>query len=126
MLTSSVATVGPPRKGSAHSDELCPVEPRSLECVYHAVKHAIEEEALAAGQRGLDVVVLLPSAIFGELDVKAGTGFLVVAVGNRMLPFYVDGLANVVDADDSREPISWLPSAARPVSATSSAATTWE
>ena len=100
VLTGSVATVGPPRDGRSHSDELDPAEPRSLACVYHAVKHAIEAEVLGAGRAGQDVVVLLPSAIFGELDVKAGTGFLIVAVGNRSLPFFVDGPANVVDADD--------------------------
>lgn len=100
VLTSSVATVGPPGPGRELSDERDPVEPRSLRSVYYAVKATIEDEAMAARREGLDVVVLCPSAIFGELDVKAGTGFLVVALGNGALPFYVDGRTNVVDADD--------------------------
>jgi dihydroflavonol-4-reductase len=100
VLTSSVATIGPPREGRPYSDERDAVEPASLGGVYHAVKAAIEEEVLTAGRSGLDVVVVVPTAIVGELDVKAGTGALIVGVGNRALPFMVDGPTNVVDADD--------------------------
>ncbi len=99
VLTSSVATVGPPDFGRSHSVETDLVDPRAAECVYHAVKIAIEQEAQAACEQGLDVVTLCPSGIFGELDVKAGTGFLIVALGNGALPFYVEGKINVVDAD---------------------------
>lgn len=100
VLTSSVATVGPPRAGQRCSDERDRVERRTLGCVYHAVKSAIEDEVLAAGRRGLDVVLVCPTAVFGELDVKAGTGFVIVALGRRKLPLYVEGKTNLVDADD--------------------------
>lgn len=100
VLTGTVATVGPPGDGRARSNEHDRAEPRSLRCVYHAVKAAIEAEALAANGRDLEVVVLNPTGIFGELDVKAGTGFLIVAVGNGLLPFFVEGKTNVIDADD--------------------------
>lgn len=96
VLTSSIATVGPPERG-VRSTEDDPIDPTSLGSVYHRVKLAIEQEALASG---LDVVVLLPTGIVGELDVKAGTGFLFVALGNGMLPFFVEGKTNVIDADD--------------------------
>ncbi len=96
VLTSSVSTVGPPRFGE-RSTERDPFDPKAMGSVYHRVKLAIEEEALGSG---LDVVVLLPTAIFGELDVKAGTGFLIVALANDALPYFVEGRANVVDADD--------------------------
>lgn len=99
VLTSSVATIGPPDFGREHSIETDLVDPRAAECVYHAVKIAIEQEAQAACEQGLDVVTLCPSGIFGELDVKAGTGFLIVALGNGALPFYVESKINVVDAD---------------------------
>ncbi len=98
VLTSSIATVGPPSaRGEQRSTESDPFDPRALRSVYHRVKLAIEDEVLASR---LDVVILLPTAILGELDVKAGTGFLVVALGNDKLPFYVEGRANVIDADD--------------------------
>jgi dihydroflavonol-4-reductase len=100
VLTSSSATIGPPRAGRTLSDEQDGVEPRSLAGVYHAVKAAIEDEVLAVAKTGLEVILLLPTAIFGELDVKAGTGFLIVAVGRRALPFLIEGPVNVVDADD--------------------------
>ncbi len=100
VLTSSIATVGPPLRGACYSNEQDPIEPRSLLGVYHAVKAGIEEEVLDAYHSGLDVVVVIPTAIFGELDVKAGTGSLIVAVGNQTLPFRIDGKVNLVDADD--------------------------
>ncbi len=100
VLTSSVATIGPPGSGRAYSDERDRADPASLAGVYHSVKAAIEQEVLLAGRSGLDAVVVVPTAVFGELDVKAGTGSLIVAVGNRSLPFRIDGPTNVVDADD--------------------------
>ena len=100
VLTSSVALVGPPAPGRQLSDERDEADPASLRCVYHAVKAAIESEARLACYDGLDVVVLRPTAVFGELDVKAGTGFVVVAVGRQQLGFFVEGRVNVVDADD--------------------------
>jgi dihydroflavonol-4-reductase len=100
VLTSSIATIGPPRAGKGYSDERDFPDATSLACVYHAVKAAVEEAALAAPTAGPDVVALVPTAVMGELDVKAGTGSLIVAVGNRALPFRVDGPTNLVDADD--------------------------
>lgn len=96
VLTSSVATIGAPPDGRSLADERDVLE--HPPAVYHAVKLAIEDEARRAHRRGLDVVVLCPSGVLGALDVKAGTGFLVVALGNDRLPFYVDGKLNVVDA----------------------------
>ncbi len=100
VLTSSVSTVGPPGPGRELSDERDPMAPQAHDSVYFAVKYAIEQEALAALATGLDVVVTLPTGIVGELDVKAGTGFAIVAVGNGMLPFYVQGRTNIIDADE--------------------------
>ena len=97
VLTSSVATIGRPRHGHALANEgdVLAHPPG----VYHAVKLAIEDEVMRAHARGLDVVILCPSGVLGALDVKVGTGFLIVALGNGRLPFYVDGRINVVDAE---------------------------
>lgn len=100
VVTSSIATVGPPRPGRVRVDEDDAPDPRANGSVYHQVKLAIEDALRGAP---VDVVTLLPTAVLGELDVKAGTGFLVVAVGQRRLPFYVEGRINVVDADDLAE-----------------------
>jgi dihydroflavonol-4-reductase len=100
VLTSSVATVGPPPPFRSLSDETDPAHPAARSSVYHQVKIAIEREVLEAGARGLDCVVLCPSGVLGALDVKAGTGFIVVAVGHGLMPLYVEGKTNVVDADE--------------------------
>lgn len=100
VLTSSVATVGAPAPGRQLADERDPLDARALSSVYFACKHAIERVVLGASREGLDAVVLCPTGVMGELDVKAGTGFVIVALGNGLLPFYVEGRTNVVDADD--------------------------
>jgi dihydroflavonol-4-reductase len=99
VLTSSVATVGPAAPGRALSDERDPMSREAAASVYFAVKQAIEQEALDAVRTGLDVVVTCPTGIVGELDVKAGTGFVIVALGNGLLPVYVQGRVNILDAD---------------------------
>jgi len=98
VLTSSVATVGPPHDGRTLSNETDPMSEAARESVYFSVKEAIEQEALEA--RDLDVVVTCPGGIIGELDVKAGTGFVIVALAHGLLPVYVQGKTNIVDADD--------------------------
>lgn len=98
VVTSSVATVGPPGLGRDLSTEADPMAAEARESVYFAVKAAIEEEALAA--KGLDTIVMLPGGIVGELDVKAGTGFVIVALAHGLLPFFVQGKTNIVDADE--------------------------
>jgi dihydroflavonol-4-reductase len=99
VLTSSVATVGPASAGRTLSHEQDRPAPRACGCVYHAVKLAIEQEVLRAVEHGLDAVVLCPTGVMGELDVKAGTGFVVVALAHGRLRFYVDGRTNIIDAD---------------------------
>ena len=69
--------------------------PRS---VYHAVKFALERRVLEAVDQGLPAVVLCPTGVVGEYDIKAGTGFFLVALARRMMPSYPDGRINLVDA----------------------------
>jgi len=100
VLTSSVATIGPAPKDQALANEQCPMTKSMRRSVYYAVKEAIENETFKAQAQGLDTVTLCPTGIMGPLDVKAGTGFVIVAVGNGMLPFHIDGRTNVVDVED--------------------------
>ncbi|HQK19339.1 MAG TPA: NAD-dependent epimerase/dehydratase family protein, partial [Polyangiaceae bacterium] len=101
VVTSSVATIGPPRQGRVLSNESDEMSADARDSVYFASKEAIERVALET--RDLDVVVTCPGGIVGELDVKAGTGFIIVALAHRLLPFYVQGKTNIVDADDMAE-----------------------
>jgi dihydroflavonol-4-reductase len=100
VLTSSVATIGPSSGSQELSNEQCPMTKPMLHSVYFAVKEAIESETFKGQAQGLDTVTLCPTGIMGPLDVKAGTGFVIVAVGNRMLPFHIDGRTNIVDVED--------------------------
>ncbi len=98
VLTSSVATVGAPRHGRLLSNESDRMSKASERSVYFAVKQAIEQVVLE--ERCVETMVLCASGIIGELDVKAGTGFVIVALAHGMLPFYIEGKTNIVDADD--------------------------
>lgn len=98
VLTSSVATVGPPAPPRSLSCEEDLPSEKALRSVYFATKCAIEEEAAKAAQDGLDVVTLCPTGVVGELDVKAGTGFFLLGLASGKLRFFVDGRTNLVDA----------------------------
>jgi dihydroflavonol-4-reductase len=101
VYTGTVATIGPAPAGRKLSDERDGPNIEALEySVYYRLKYELEMQVREAGKQGLDIVTLLPTGVFGELDVKAGTGFLLVGFANAMLPFYVDGKINVIDADD--------------------------
>jgi dihydroflavonol-4-reductase len=99
VLTSSIATVGPPSSPGSLSTEADLPSPRALGSVYYATKWAIETEAKQACSRGLDVVILCPTGVVGELDVRVGTGFFLVGLATGQLRYYVDGRTNIVDAD---------------------------
>ena len=98
VLTSSTATVGPAREQRRLSNESDPMSPAARESVYFAVKEVIERQVLA--ERELETIIACPAGIVGELDVKAGTGFFIIALAHGLLPFYVQGKTNIVDADD--------------------------
>jgi dihydroflavonol-4-reductase len=99
VLTSSITTVGPPAPPRTLTTEADPPLPRALRSVYYATKWAIEAEAQQAAQQGLDLVTICPTGIVGELDVRVGTGFLLVGLATRRMRWYVDGRINVVGAD---------------------------
>lgn len=98
VFTSSVATVGPSRTGKPLSDEDDPMDRRAEKSVYYRIKQVMEKRVMDATD--IDRVVLCPSGIIGELDVKVGTGFGIVALAHGKLPYYVQGKTSVVDADD--------------------------
>ncbi|MCL2822946.1 MAG: NAD-dependent epimerase/dehydratase family protein [Polyangiaceae bacterium] len=98
VLTSSVATIGSPTGGRVLSNEGDRMSESARSSVYFLVKDVIEQDVLSV--KGVDTVVACPAGIVGELDVKAGTGFVFLALSRGMMPLYVDGKANIVDADD--------------------------
>jgi dihydroflavonol-4-reductase len=100
VYTSSLSTIGPPAGGRALADERDLYLPGSVADPYFEVKWAMECEAYRAAAAGQDVVVLCPTVVFGPGDVKPTTGVALVALARGIMPAYVEGNTNVVDARD--------------------------
>ena len=98
VFTSSVTTIGPapPDRPADERDEWA----SPPDSVYFAVKLALEREVRRAVEEGLPGVILCPSGCLGRYDVKAGTGFFIVALATGTLPYSVDGLLNIVGVED--------------------------
>lgn len=98
VYTSSVTTIGPAPAGRpAREEDEWAEAPAS---VYFAVKLALEREVAAAGAAGLPVVTLCPTGCLGPHDLKAGTGFFVVALAHGRLPHTVAGPLDVIGVED--------------------------
>ena len=99
VYTSTVSTIGLPKKGLGTEDT--EVRQRDLVGHYKNSKFLGEQEALAAAQNGLPVVVVNPAAPIGPWDVKpTPTGGIVLDFLRGNLPFYVGTGMNVVDVED--------------------------
>lgn len=71
--------------------------------VYRATKWAMERELESHLERGLDAVTILPGACLGPLDVRVGTGGILLGAVLGTLPWWVNGTVNVVDVGDVAE-----------------------
>ena len=97
--TSSVAAIGPARKGSVATEAN----------VWDAARYGIpyvdskrEAEAVALGltERGLPVVIVNPAHVLGAGDRGRSSTVLVRRFLRRQIPAYVDGTLNVVGVED--------------------------
>ena len=100
VYTGSFTTVGPSADPSRLADKRDLYVPGSVPTRYFEAKWAMEAEAMRAAARGLSVVTLLPTAVFGPGDVKPATGALLLMVARRQMPGYVEGILNAVDVRD--------------------------
>lgn len=99
VYTSSTGALGkaPPHRAADERDVPPDMPPHSP---YRAVKWAMEREVERAAARGLSAVTVIPGACVGPFDARAGTGGILVGVVNGLIPWYVDGLVNLVDVAD--------------------------
>lgn len=68
---------------------------------YSISKYFAEVEAFKLGAAGLPVVVVNPTLVVGERDLRpTSSGQMVIDVASGNLPVYVDGWVNVVDVRD--------------------------
>src|SRR4051812_35923677 len=97
--TSSVAAIGPAPRGST-ADETQTFRAGRYGLPYVNAKHEAETVALRVAAHGLDLVIVNPAHVFGRGDLYRSSTELVRRFLRRVLPAYVDGALNVVDAED--------------------------
>jgi len=100
VYTSSLSTVGSPAEPGRPANEDDLYVPGTVRLPYFEVKWAMEQEALRACAQGLQVVVVIPSAVIGPGDVKPTTSTILLMVARRWLRWYTAGTVNVVDGRD--------------------------
>jgi dihydroflavonol-4-reductase len=104
VLTSSVAGIGPAPPGEVGAED-DPFRGAGLGLTYVDAKHEGEAEALAAAaRRGVELVIVNPSYVFGvPLDRSQPGETSTRMIGNYLrgrLPAVVDAHTNVVDVTD--------------------------
>jgi dihydroflavonol-4-reductase len=97
--TSSVAAVGPARRGST-ADESQLFRAGRFGLPYVNAKREAESEALRIAAAGLPVVIVNPAHVFGRGDLYRSSTEIVRRFLRREIPAYVDGALNIVDAQD--------------------------
>ena len=103
VYTSTVATIAVPRPG-ALPDESTAATVDEMIGHYKRSKFLAEQEAFAAAESGLPVVIVNPSAPVGPRDVKpTPTGRMIVEAATGHMPAFVDTGLNVVHVDDVAE-----------------------
>jgi dihydroflavonol-4-reductase len=101
IYTSSLSTVGAPPAVEHHlADERDLYLPGSAPSAYFEAKWLMETEARLAAQDGLEVIILIPSAVFGPEDIKPTTSELLLHIARRRIPFGIDVNTNFVDGRD--------------------------
>jgi dihydroflavonol-4-reductase len=99
VLTSSVAAVGPARRGAV-ATEANQWDASRYGIPYVDAKHEAEAVALALAERGLPVVIVNPATVLGPGDCGRSSTVLVRRFMRRQIPAYVDGTLNIVGVQD--------------------------
>lgn len=101
VYTSSLTTIGRPKKLGQIADEACeydlthqPIHP------YFKVKHFMEQEVLKRSQKDIPAVVVNPTGCFGPFELKPPQLCLIPLLVSKKIPAYVQRPMNVVDAAD--------------------------
>jgi len=98
VYTSSMSTIG--HHPTNLSDEDTPYDPDYFTGLYYEIKYLLEQEVQKAVQRGLYSVIVNPTGVFGDYDVKPTSGALVVEIAKRRVPAIIQARMNAVDARD--------------------------
>jgi dihydroflavonol-4-reductase len=99
VYTSSVAAVGPARRGSV-ATEANVWDAARYGIAYVDSKHEAERVARSLAERGLPVVIVNPAHVLGAGDHGRSSTVLVRRFLRRQIPAYVDGTINIVGVQD--------------------------
>ena len=100
VYTSTVGCIGIPGDGQPGTENN-PVSLSEMTGDYKRSKFMAEQTALEYAGRGLNVVIVNPTAPMGELDVKpTPTGKIIVDFMRGAMPAYVDTGLNLIDVRD--------------------------
>jgi dihydroflavonol-4-reductase len=102
VYSSSAAALGPAEPGEA-ADETQLFKAGRLGIPYVNSVHEAEVEAMRLAARGLPLVCVNPTVIFGTGDVNLASTRLVRSFLLGLIPVYTDGAANVVDVNDAAD-----------------------
>ncbi len=100
VFASTLTTIGFPNGPNRLADETCPFATSYQDNPYLMAKAAMEHVMLEAATTGVPVVVVNPTAFFGPYDSKPTSGTQILMIAERLMPVYVDGPVNVIDARD--------------------------
>ena len=101
VLTSSVAALGIPPHGRLLTEEDSFDVPPERFPYGHSKFLGEEELRKVIREKGLDGVIVNPSAVLGPRDVHLGSASLILEMKRLSLPFLPDGGMNLVDAYDT-------------------------
>lgn len=99
VYTSSTAAIGPAPAGTT-ATESSPWEGERHGIPYVTAMHAAEVAALSLVARGLPLVVVNPSLVFGAGDPGRSSTAIVRRFLARQIPAYVEGTLNIVGVQD--------------------------
>ena len=100
VYTSTVGCIGIPGDGRPGTED-DPVSLSDMAGDYKRSKFMAEQAALEYAERGLNVVIVNPTAPVGELDLRpTPTGKIIVDFMRGAMPAYVDTGLNLVDVRD--------------------------
>lgn len=99
IFTSSLSTIGMAKRGDLATEETV-YDPTRFHGAYYRIKYAMEQALLDQCQRGFPAIVVNPTGIFGDYDVKPTSGQFLVMVATQKTPFLVNAPCNMVDVRD--------------------------
>lgn len=103
VFVSALMTIGYPAQAGQPANEDCAFSTRYHDNPYLIAKAEMEREVKQAASSGVPAVIVCPTACYGPYDSKPTSGTVILMIARRLMPGYIDGPVNVIDARDVAE-----------------------